>query len=63
MRHEAQTRADLRAETTDGILGIGPTDLTAGTLSNSNDTIPTVVDQLFDQGEIDDPVIGVCRFQ
>ncbi|KAL1736213.1 aspartic peptidase domain-containing protein [Schizophyllum commune] len=43
----------------DGILGIGPTSLTQGTLENSNDEIPTVVDSAFKQGLIDDQVISV----
>ncbi|EIM92896.1 aspartic peptidase A1 [Stereum hirsutum FP-91666 SS1] len=37
----------------DGILGIGPVDLTVGTLSpDTRDTIPTVTDNLFTQGTI-----------
>ncbi|RDX41559.1 aspartic peptidase A1 [Lentinus brumalis] len=37
----------------DGILGIGPTDLTVGTLSpDTSSTIPTVTDNLFSQGII-----------
>lgn len=55
------SQASFCAETNDGILGIGPTGLTRGTLSDTNDTIPTVIDMLFDQGQIDDPVIGVCE--
>ncbi|KAL1747026.1 aspartic peptidase domain-containing protein [Schizophyllum fasciatum] len=43
----------------DGILGIGPTSLTQGTLDNSNDEVPTVVDTAFKQGLIDDQVISV----
>ncbi|TRM66649.1 aspartic peptidase domain-containing protein [Schizophyllum amplum] len=43
----------------DGILGIGPTDLTEGTLSNSNAEIPTVVDTAFSEGLIDEQVISV----
>jgi len=37
----------------DGVLGLGPTDLTIGTLSpNSNSLIPTITDNLFSQGTI-----------
>jgi cathepsin E len=44
----------------DGILGIGPTDLTLGTLSpGSGNTIPTVTDNLFSQGTITNDQIGV----
>jgi cathepsin E len=44
----------------DGIIGIGPTDLTLGTLSpDTNDLIPTVVDNLFSQGTISAHEIGV----
>jgi len=42
----------------DGILGIGPVDLTEGTTSDF-DTVPTVTDNLFAQGTIDVESIGV----
>ncbi|KAJ7492341.1 aspartic peptidase A1 [Mycena latifolia] len=44
----------------DGILGIGPVDLTEGTLTKSPTTlIPTVTDNLFSQGTITGDVIGI----
>ncbi|KAF8151267.1 aspartic peptidase A1 [Mycena galopus ATCC 62051] len=44
----------------DGILGIGPTDLTEGTLKNdAAETILTVVDNLFNQGTINSNEIGI----
>ncbi|EIW80837.1 aspartic proteinase [Coniophora puteana RWD-64-598 SS2] len=44
----------------DGILGIGPVDLTKGTLSpDDSATIPTVVDNLYSQGSIQSSVLGV----
>ncbi|KAG2044365.1 aspartic peptidase domain-containing protein [Suillus americanus] len=44
----------------DGILGIGPADLTAGTLTNSPAaTIPTVTDNLHSQGTISQNVVSV----
>ncbi|KDR82142.1 hypothetical protein GALMADRAFT_135505 [Galerina marginata CBS 339.88] len=44
----------------DGILGIGPVDLTRGTLSPATDTqIPTVTDNLFAKGVISNNKIGV----
>ncbi|KAJ7785099.1 aspartic peptidase domain-containing protein [Mycena maculata] len=44
----------------DGILGIGPTDLTEGTLSESQSTtIPTVTDNLFSAGSIPSDLIGI----
>ncbi|KIK55670.1 hypothetical protein GYMLUDRAFT_47635 [Collybiopsis luxurians FD-317 M1] len=43
---------------TDGILGIGPTDLTEGTVSGVS-TVPTVVDNLFSQGTISSKVVAV----
>ncbi|KAF8895841.1 aspartic protease [Gymnopilus junonius] len=44
----------------DGILGIGPLDLTQGTLSPaSSSTIPTVTDNLFSQGTISADSIGI----
>lgn len=47
-------------EGVDGIIGIGPTDLTLDTLSpDENSEIPTVVDNLFSQGTISSDLIGV----
>ncbi|KAH7910450.1 aspartic peptidase domain-containing protein [Hygrophoropsis aurantiaca] len=44
----------------DGIIGIGPLDLTEGTLTNDEDaTIPTVTDNLYSQGTIAQAVVGV----
>jgi len=43
----------------DGILGIGPVDLTAGTLGSSSATIPTVTDNLYSQGTISTESIGI----
>lgn len=44
----------------DGILGIGPVDLTVGTLSpDTRSTIPTVTDNLFSQGVISANEIGI----
>ena len=45
-------------EDVDGILGIGPVDLTAGTLS-SGEVVPTVTDNLFAQGSIPSDSIGI----
>ncbi len=42
----------------DGILGIGPVDLTEGTTSSGGD-IPTVLDTAFAAGSIDANFIGV----
>ncbi|KAI0648160.1 acid protease [Trametes meyenii] len=42
----------------DGILGIGPVDLTQGTVSN-NQPVPTVTDNLFAQGTIANDSIGI----
>jgi len=42
----------------DGILGVGPTDLTSGTVSNT-ETVPTVTDNLYDQGTISSEVLGI----
>lgn len=42
----------------DGILGIGPVDLTRGTVSNAQ-TVPTVTDNLKSQGTISTEVIGI----
>jgi len=45
---------------TDGILGVGPADLTFGTLSpNTDASIPTVTDNLFAQGAISSNSIGI----
>jgi hypothetical protein len=44
----------------DGILGIGPLDLTEGTLTDEpNTTIPTVTDNLYSEGTISEIVVGV----
>ncbi|KAF8899045.1 aspartic peptidase A1 [Infundibulicybe gibba] len=43
----------------DGILGIGPVDLTIGTLSDTTSPIPTVTDELFSQREISANKIGI----
>jgi len=44
----------------DGILGIGPVDLTVGTLSPATGTsIPTVTDNLFSQGSVSANSIGI----
>ncbi|TFY59343.1 hypothetical protein EVJ58_g5834 [Rhodofomes roseus] len=43
----------------DGILGVGPTDLTEGTLGDSDATIPTVTDNLYSQGTISTEVLAV----
>jgi saccharopepsin len=42
----------------DGILGVGPTDLTQGTVNNKG-TVPTVSDNLFSQGTISEEVLGI----
>lgn len=42
----------------DGILGIGPMDLTQGTVSGQ-DQVPTVVDNLFSQGTIASDSLGI----
>jgi len=42
----------------DGILGIGPADLTKGTVSGTT-TVPTVTDNLFAQGSITNDSIGI----
>ncbi|THH33217.1 hypothetical protein EUX98_g954 [Antrodiella citrinella] len=42
----------------DGIIGIGPVDLTSGTVANT-DTVPTVTDNLFAQGDIEQSSIGI----
>lgn len=44
----------------DGIIGIGPLDLTEGTLTNEpTTTIPTVTDNLYSEGIISEIVIGI----
>ncbi|KAJ3797904.1 family A1 protease [Lentinula aff. detonsa] len=43
---------------TDGILGIGPDDLTEGTVSGVS-TVPTVTDNLFSQGTIAEKVVAI----
>ncbi|KAH7915073.1 acid protease [Hygrophoropsis aurantiaca] len=45
-------------EGVDGILGVGPTDLTEGTVSNT-DEVPTVTDNLYSQGTIGTEVLGI----
>lgn len=42
----------------DGIVGFGPVDLTQGTVSNTN-TVPTFMDNLYNQGSISTEVLGV----
>ncbi|KAG2064018.1 acid protease, partial [Suillus decipiens] len=42
----------------DGLLGLGPVDLTQGTVSNA-DKVPTVMDNLLVQGSINSEVLGV----
>ena len=42
----------------DGILGIGPVDLTSDTVSNMG-TVPTVLDNLRSQGKISEEVLGI----
>jgi len=46
-------------EGVDGILGIGPLDLTLGTLENENSEIPTVTGNLFSQGIISENLVAV----
>lgn len=44
----------------DGIVGVGPVDLTRGTLSPDTDaTIPTVMNNLVSQRLVEDQVLGV----
>lgn len=46
----------------DGILGIGPTNLTTGTLSpDAQEEIPTVTDVLYSQGDIDNPAVTITN--
>ena len=42
----------------DGILGVGPVDLTLHTVSNTA-TVPTVMDNLYSQGTISEEVLGI----
>ncbi|KAH0829210.1 acid protease [Lanmaoa asiatica] len=42
----------------DGILGLGPVDLTVGTVSNAL-AVPTVMDNLYSQGTISQEILGV----
>lgn len=42
----------------DGILGVGPVDLTSGTVTNT-DKVPTVSDNLLSKGTISDEVLGI----
>ncbi|KAF8340558.1 aspartic peptidase domain-containing protein [Cantharellus anzutake] len=42
----------------DGIFGVGPTDLTSGTVSGTN-TVPTFLDNAYSQGSISTEVLGV----
>ncbi|KDQ62989.1 hypothetical protein JAAARDRAFT_168376 [Jaapia argillacea MUCL 33604] len=47
-------------DSVDGILGIGPVDLTQGTLSpDTSSTIPTVTDNLFTQGTISNHLVAI----
>ncbi|KAF7964462.1 hypothetical protein HWV62_7411 [Athelia sp. TMB] len=43
----------------DGILGLGPVELTRGTLSNGNKTVLTVMDQLYKQKTIKTETLGI----
>ncbi|KDQ62683.1 hypothetical protein JAAARDRAFT_121181 [Jaapia argillacea MUCL 33604] len=42
----------------DGILGVGPVDLTQNTVSNTT-TVPTVTDNLYAQGTIPEEILGI----
>ena len=42
----------------DGILGVGPVDLTSNSVSNTG-TVPTVLDNLLSQGTISEEVLGI----
>jgi hypothetical protein len=42
----------------DGILGVGPVDLTQGTVSGTT-SVPTFLDNLYKQGSISTEVLGV----
>ncbi|KFY94364.1 hypothetical protein V500_03310 [Pseudogymnoascus sp. VKM F-4518 (FW-2643)] len=47
-------------DTVDGILGLGPTSLTNGTLiPNSNEEIPTIIDNLVNQGHVEGSIITI----
>jgi pepsin A len=48
----------LVAEGVDGVLGLGPVDLTRGTVNNTNE-VPTVMDNLYTQKIISSEVLGV----
>jgi len=54
---EDGTNAGL-SEGLDGILGLGPIDLTQGTVSNEYE-VPTVMGNLYEQGAISSQVLGV----
>ena len=54
----ASPSAGLNGPGIDGILGVGPTGLTQGTVNNTC-TVPTVSDNLFSQGTISEEVLGV----
>lgn len=45
-------------EGVDGILGVGPVDLTQGTVSNTTE-VPTVTDNLYAQGTISSDLLGI----
>ncbi|KAG2097923.1 aspartic peptidase domain-containing protein [Suillus discolor] len=51
-------RVSLGTECLDGFLGLGPVDLTQGTVSNT-DKVATVTDNLYKQGTISSEVLGV----
>jgi len=54
------SRLALGFQSWDGILGVGPTGLTVGTLfPDRSQAVPTVVDNLVTQGDIEDAVLGV----
>ncbi|KAH9945544.1 acid protease [Amylocystis lapponica] len=46
-------------DSVDGILGIGPVNLTVGSLDNIDQTIPTVTDNLYSQGVITNNLVAV----
>lgn len=55
---DALSYADF--EGVDGIVGVGPVDLTQGTLSpDTNALIPTVMNNLVSQGVIENQILGV----
>ena len=43
----------------DGILGVGPVDLTSSTVHNFTGTVPTVTDNLLSQGTISEEILGI----